>query len=487
MNIDPKVVVIDDMHPEDVAMLQALYSRSPEGVEAHREKVMASGSGRFMERFYVGYGHKSIGDCGSTTLFFEGVSILAAKAIQDNPLYSGQETSTRYLDFSSRAIIDPVGTPESKAILDRWMGFYRTAQEPTAAEVRRRHPRRDGEDEKAYEGAVKARTFDVLRGFLPAGMTTQLSWHTNLRQAADGIDRLGSHPLEEVNWLAHVVRERLRERYRISFGEALSMLSGVKQGDLVGLEIGRRTEWEADAAATLAYDGLRSQLRSDEFGTTIDNRNLEPFARLLRDRPRGCVLPHVLSALGQVTFDFLLDYGSWRDIQRQRNGVCAPPLLTTCHGFEPWYLAQLDNETRASSEALLEEQHEDIAELPCTDEERQYYVALGFRVPTVLCYGLPAAVYVMELRSGKTIHPTLRRAVHRMIQLFEAEHPLVRLHVDREPDDWTVRRGTQTITEKQRPRACENCGGSGAVYADVGRGDEAFECIVCKGAGRVPS
>jgi thymidylate synthase ThyX len=443
--MSPKIVVIDDMHPEDVAMLQALYSRSAESVETHLEKVKQSGSGNFMQKFYIGYNHKSIGDCGSTTLFFEDVSILAAKAIQDSPLYNGQETSTRYLDFSQRRIVDPVGTAESKAIHSRWMRFYEDAKKPLVYEIRRRYSRREGEDVKAYDGAVKARAFDVLRGFLPAGVTTQLSLHTNLRQAGDRLDALERHPLHEANDIARSARELLKRKYPESFGYSAA-LSGVRGlGEVARNE---REQWEIHAAEMFAYDGLQSQLRNDGFGSTIDSRNLHPISAMLATRPRGCILPHVLSALGQVTFEFLLDYGSWRDIQRHRNGVCEAPSLSTAYGFEEWYLDQFDDETRALATMLLVEQEDAIHELECSAIERQYYIPLGYRVPTVVCYGLPAAVYVLELRSGKTIHPTLRRAIHRMIGQFEQAYPIVKLHVDRDPDDWTVRRGQQTITEK---------------------------------------
>lgn len=43
-----KLRIVDDLNPEDVAMLQALYSRSAESVDAHLEKVKQSGSGKFM-------------------------------------------------------------------------------------------------------------------------------------------------------------------------------------------------------------------------------------------------------------------------------------------------------------------------------------------------------------------------------------------------------------------------------------------------------
>lgn len=81
----PTVRTVDHLHPEDEAMLQALYSRSAASVSEHLQKLAKTGSGKFMEQFYVGYGHASIGDCGTTTLFFENVSTLAAKAIQDWP------------------------------------------------------------------------------------------------------------------------------------------------------------------------------------------------------------------------------------------------------------------------------------------------------------------------------------------------------------------------------------------------------------------
>ena len=90
----PEIFVIDGHDvpsPEDTAMLHALYSRSPKSVQEHLKQVREKGSSAFHKKFYVGFGHKSIGDCGTTSIFIENVSMLAAKAIQDNPLYNGQE------------------------------------------------------------------------------------------------------------------------------------------------------------------------------------------------------------------------------------------------------------------------------------------------------------------------------------------------------------------------------------------------------------
>jgi len=447
-----RLFIFDDLSPEDLAMLQALYSRSGESVATHIEKVRAAGSGKFMQSYYVGYNHKSIADCGTTTMFIENVSLLAAKAIQDWPLYSGQETSTRYIDMSKRDIVDPINTPESAAILQKWMNFYIGKQGEVADLIRKRYPIKDGEKPEVYEKAVKARTFDTLRGFLPAGITTQLSWHTNLRQAGDHLLSLVNHPSPEIQHLSKHLNMILDLRYPSSgFGTSTAAVSGVGNKDAVELE--KRKTWEAEVAKTYTYQPPNGYVVHGEhvaFRTDLQHYQFEEYQKLFDTRPRGCVLPHFLTDLGLLHFDFNLDFGSFRDIQRHRNGVCRMPLLTTSLGFEPWYLDQLGGgHLLTSALNLINDQTWRINDLTTDPVLRQYYTALGYRVHTSLTYGLPAAAYVMELRSGKMIHPSLRKKVHSMIACFRTTFPQVRLHVDLDPDDWDVRRGTQTITKKE--------------------------------------
>ena len=210
------------------AMLQALHSRSTGGIKKHLEVLMERGAEKFMKNFYVGYGHKSIGDCGNVTVFVEGVSMLAAKAIQDWRLYSGQEASTRYVDFSEQIFFDPTNTDEGKNILEGWRKFYLDLQEPVREHLRIQFPFdnksdiNEGEEEekaiKRYEKAIAARGFDITRSFLPAGATTNLAWHMNLRQFADEIMLLRHHPLEEIREIANTTEQALLEMYPDSFG-----------------------------------------------------------------------------------------------------------------------------------------------------------------------------------------------------------------------------------------------------------------------------
>jgi len=429
-----KIFVYDEFNPEDVAMMQALYSRSAASVEAHVEKVKKTGSGKFMESFYVGYGHASIGDCGSTTIFIEGVSMLAAKAIQDWPLYSGQETSSRYIDFAKQVIVDPLGTADSAKIQKRWLDFYVTNRDALLAFLKRRYPRLPSEDEKIYERAIAARSFDILRGFLPAGATTQLSWHTNLRQAADKLALLRHHPLKEISDIAEGILAELRRKYPHSFGHK---------------EYPAQEEYRALTAKRYTYYDTKSCNPNFIYNTRIKEKDLAEYSELLEKRPVKTNLPNFLSELGMVTFEFMLDFGSFRDLQRHRNGVCRMPLLTANCGFHEWYLNQLPDDLMLEAQKLIKEQKEAIDALAASDEMRQYYVAMGYHVLCRVTYGLPAAVYTTELRSGKPVHPTMRKIAHRMHYALKELFPSLMLHSDLEPDDWDVRRGKQDIVEKK--------------------------------------
>lgn len=440
-NDEQTIFVVDDLSPESVAMLAALYSRDPKSVVVHLKRVQEVGAEKFMGTYYVGYGHASIGDCGSTSIFVEQISMLAAKAIQDWPLYNGQEASTRYIDFSSQPILDPTNSDAGKKIQENWRQFYSTNLPLVQEDVAKKYPRREGESENAYAKAVKARAFDIMRGFLPAGATTLVAWHTNLRQAGDKLGILRHHPLPEVSDLGKDIFGALHAKYPGSYGT------------------NRYEATENYVASWSKFHTYLDEAHHNPFITprvsmshNIDRQDLEPYLDLLSSRPPMTNLPVFLNELGSCKFEFLLDFGSFRDIQRHRNGVCRMPLLTTKYGFHSWYLSQLPNdEMRSAASALLIQQEKDTNKLGLSSELAQYFIPMGYQVFCRLTMGLMPTVYVIDLRSGKTIHPTLRKVIHEFARLMGEQLPEVKLHANMDPDDWDVRRGTHDITLKEAP------------------------------------
>jgi len=421
------------MTPEDLAMLQALYSRDPKSVTVHLAKVKEKGPGKFMSQFYVGYGHKSIGDCGSTTIFIENVSLLAAKAIQDWPLYSGQEASTRYLDMSAQEVLNPLGTIEGEEIQKAWLSFYQKVLARLIDYLPTRFPKKDNQDENIYKKAIKAKAFDVARGFLPAGITTLLSWHTNLRQAADHLKELHHHPLPEVKKLAENILVCLRQKYPASF----SHKSRPEEETYLKKTIPAVTYYDFDAKSFAA--------------TAFLNENkIKQYLNVLKNRPLGSELPKQLRICGHIAFEFLIDFGSFRDFQRQRSVVQTMPLLTTKRGFHPWYLSELPPDLQTEAVGILAEQEHLIGRLPATAEIKQYYIGLGYLVACQVFAPLPAAVYIAELRSQQTVHPTLREVAKALGRAIEKYVPGIALYCDYGDSEWSEKRGREDIIQKEK-------------------------------------
>lgn len=418
---------------ESQAMLGALHSRNPNGIRNHLRILAEKGSDKFMSTFYVGYGHKSIGDLGSASIFIEGVSMLAAKAIQDFPLYNGQEVSTRYVDFSHQRFIDPVGNDESGSILETWRTFYLKGLERMIAELKKRYPRKESEEEKIWEKAIKARAFDTMRAFLPAGASTNLVWVSTLRQFADRLPILRHHPLREIRDIADAIEQVLLEAYPNSFTAERWPATEEYLG-MIGKD----------------YTYFDEQIQDFSFVDHVDRARLAGYRKALAERPMKIELPYAIRDAGTVEFSFPLDFGSFRDLQRHRAVATRMPLLSARIGFESWYLDELPADLRAEAETLIERQADAVVRLGLSKEDAQYYYAMGFRTPIRLSGDLRAITYLVELRTTRFVHPTLRKRAQQMASSLKdlyGKDGLI-LHIDSEPDRFDVTRGTHDIMQK---------------------------------------
>lgn len=241
------------------------------------------------------------------------------------------------------------------------------------------------------------------------------------------------HPLEEVRNISNGIWNKLKEKYSHSFSD---------------LESEDQEKYRRHLMEEYTYYKGEKLEKDFSFYTDIKHDELKKYADLFDARSLKTGLPHFLAELGIVRFDFLLDFGSFRDLQRHRNGVCRMPLLTTEYGFNNWYLSQLPNDLRSDAEELIKNQKELIEKLDASEFIKQYYISLGFNVACRVSYGLPSACYVTELRSGRTVHPTLRNIAHKMTAALSNAFPEIKLQSDMDKDDWDIRRGTQDIQEK---------------------------------------
>ena len=83
-----------------------------------------------------------------------------------------------------------------------------------------------------------------------------------------------------------------------------------------------------------------------------------------------------------------------------------------------------------------------------TPYNNQYLYPMGTSLLCHLSYSLPQMVYVAELRAQQTVHASLRPIAQQMGVLLEENHPEMALYIDNSNDDWSEKRGEQTISEK---------------------------------------
>ena len=443
----------DGLTGENLAMLQAVYSRSAASVTEHLERVRSKGSDNFMSTYYLNYGHQSIGDCATETVFIEDISFLAAKALQDSPLYNGQESSTRYIDFRTRPFVDPIGTDLSAEVLEGWRSIYIAVYDAVKADLEDKYfQAMQGSEEisKVQANAIHAKACDVARGFLPLGGTTQLAYSTTLRQFGDRLALLDAHPLTEVRTIAAEVRSQLRAQHPSSFK---------------AVDYAERQNFYAQTVLDLHYsrisdfDSLDPKDANPDYfnvGKALNKSLLNKLpSSLYKNRPAKTDLPRMLASLGSMSFEFWMDYGSFRDIQRHRNGFCPIPLVEGKLRLHLWYLAQIPYQIRNHVEKLLTRQQElfekfQVKTLGLSLAELQYYYPLAQLVPVRLIYDVPQIAYVSELRSSKHVHPTCRVVALRMGAAFGKELPEIPLHLDTSDlDAFNLDRGTQTFLQAQ--------------------------------------
>jgi thymidylate synthase ThyX len=449
-----KLFVLDGQdvpNSEDMAMLQALYSRSADSVTDHLRKVDQTGSGKFMASYYLGYGHSSIGECGETVLFFENVSILAAKALQNFTQYAGQECSTRYLDFSTRDLIDPLAEVSSTLtkIQQDWRTFYSKVQPKVASLLAEIHLREETVKEDVWQRAINARSFDICRCFLPIGATTQLSWKTNLRKARERLLELKLHPCKEVRDLAQSALSQLISKYPSSFKvtdadehktlpqEFREQYTDIYNGDVFDQDNDKlhgtfRAKWVPGC------DSLPKNNKAADF---------------MLSRPCNVEVPQSFSRFGGFDVRFKIDYGSFRDIQRHRSASIPMPLVNT-FDFHPWYLEAIrDLSTDLYTECIQFIDSQFSLLKTCSEYfdkyEMQYYFPLGTMVNVNMYTSLPSAVYITELRTTQFVHPTLRTIAQQLAKTIQGTFQKIPLYVDYTPSLFAPGRGTQTITEKK--------------------------------------
>ncbi len=206
--------VTDRLNPELQAMLQANYSRTDSSIISRlpKDEPTAIKLQEALRRVYNEYGHKSVGQLGHTTIYFEGISMLAALAIEVAKLFNGQETSTRYMNFATRSTVDGGNSLVAKW-QDIWRAFYIATLAELIPTLTHQYPMPADASLNKYQNAIAARAFDITGGILPPGFTTCVAFTGTFDTINDALTWLSFHPLVEVREVAEIAAEAMMQAY----------------------------------------------------------------------------------------------------------------------------------------------------------------------------------------------------------------------------------------------------------------------------------
>lgn len=485
--------------PEVTAMLQAYYSRSAMSITKRISELadddLVSIKAK-LKQWYIGYNHDSIGDCGNAVVFFEKVSMLFAKALQDNPLYNGQETSTRFMMFSKSSLLLPVlhnGADLGTAIdiQNSWMQFYVDNIDAVIERLQEVLPHSDYPEieHDIWLKSIKARAFDIMRAFLPAGTSTQVSFYGSLRNLRDSLSNLMQHPLVEIALTAKEALVHLAQQYPSAFANDKYSTDQKEWLSTNSLPIFYNFESFVsvlsnypvlaknyhDNGGILVYeteirmaDLKCKKMLTQRKPSIIENYSSVPtyVHDLIESRPQAVVedgtkfptktVPTAFGRFASYSVQYMLDFGSFRDIQRHRNCKTPLPILTDKFGIHPWYLDQLqaiDSEIYKKAVDLIITNTELLASIDVsavtTLLNLQYVHPMGMQVLVDMTVPLDEMFYISELRSSLSVHPTLRPIAIEM-GLFMRESGFTAF-IDESPDAFVPWRGKQDIVKRPQP------------------------------------
>ncbi|MGH2458633.1 MAG: FAD-dependent thymidylate synthase [Chloroflexota bacterium] len=385
-----RIYAVVGVPPEVQAYGMARYSRSSQGMLESIRELSQEKAEKFLETFYFQYGHRSVADLAHVALGIEQISLLSAIAVVDEPVWDGQERSTRYQPFRRTGWYVPPGLSgsavevEYNATVEALFSAYEQLSESLLRLLTNAIPRPEAMEQAGYQRTLRARAFDVARYLLPLATHTSVGQIVSARVLERQISRLRSSDYPELQAIGRELQEACRvpaeaplledpdpndpdaERAPLSRPRATPTL--VKYAEPSVYQQETRRGLFAAAAEHLAGLGVPDRSRTVELATPVGDPLDELVATLLYKHDRaGHSYRQIVQAVasfsarrkreildlsvghrGQhdeflrehqagysLVFDVLMDVGSFRDLHRHRRCVQVLQPSTWDHGFDP--------------------------------------------------------------------------------------------------------------------------------------------------------
>ena len=443
-----------DLSEEQIAVAFAMTSRRPEAFDEIAEKVSLEKAADFHERWVLGYGHSSVAEHAVVHLAVENVSRLAVDALEDNRLASYTEKSSRYQVMPADYFYVPQELGGYSALKKEYetacqalfQGYFNLI-DGCMEYLKETTPRIATERDGAFNGRLSRIATDHCRAVLPAATLTNVGVTANARTLEHAIAKLASSDVMEERALGDAVREqgKLVTPTLIKYAERVEYLakaSGVKLDQARGAgfpddpprstsdgdpEV-RLVHWdrmgEEKLVAALLY--RYSNLSYDQVWKCVED--LGPDARqAIIDESIAGLGPHDAPLrefeVVDYSFEFLMDYGAYREFKRHRMMTYLPQPLTVAHGYRiPKVVAQAGLESEfEETVGPAEEAYWKVREVSLV--AAQYLVTHAHNRRVLTKMNLRECYHLFKLRTSDEAHFSIREPMTDAMRLAVEVQP----------------------------------------------------------------
>lgn len=444
----------NNLMPEVKAVTFAKCSRSPEPFDQIAQELTEEKSAEFHEKWVVGFGHSSVAEHAVISLAIENVSILATKVIEDSRLASYTEKSTRYQIFNRERVYRPENVmtsdlgPIYEETINLLMDTYNEMISVVADLIKKKYPKEEKQTDKLYEMVCKSRVCDNIRYLLPTATLTNLGMTVNARELEHLIKKLFSHPLAEMRDIGAEIKTKATETvptlirfadkvpYEIETKEKLTDIvkeklnEGPAQSRAVTI-VSYDKDAEDKLIASLLYP--YSNFPYEQIAKKVNAMTKEEKENIIDEAlKRRTKFDAPLRELEHIyyTFDILMDFGAFRDVQRHRMCTQSNQDVTVAHGYDlpPEIVeAGLADKFKTAMEKAVEVYQKIYEKFP---KEAQYVVPLAFRKRTLFTWNLRELHHFISLRSGKKGHASYRRIAQECWRELNKIQPLLAKYIN---------------------------------------------------------
>jgi thymidylate synthase ThyX len=451
MTPERQVYLLDpqSLPPETIAVTFAKTSRSPLSFREIAAELTDEKSAEFHEKWVVGYGHSSVAEHAVLHVAVENVSRLAIESLESNRLASYTEKSTRYQTWNPENYYVPSeldGHPLRQTYIDTCSALfmaYQASIDPVKGVVAQRIPPKPGESERRWDQRVRSEYVDACRFLLPAASLANVGITINARALEHAIQKLLSHPLEEVRSVGLEIKQvsQAEAPTLVKYADAVPYLERSRQIFTTAakpLEASEQTQddwcrlvrFDADSekavlAAALYRFGAMSYLEAVEMIERMTMQEQQNLAKTLLGQLDRYDIPLRELEYASYTFDVLLDQGAYFELKRHRMMTQTPQALTTRLGYAvPRLIIEAGlEENYCQSMEMASQAYEMLYEF--TPEVASYVVPNAYNRRVLLTMNLRSAAHLINLRTASNAHFSIRRIARRMAEQIQDCTPLL--------------------------------------------------------------